>query len=109
MSAYVCVPDLSNKCTEHSHYSYDSLVNQLMPKCLNIFQDSSVKLLRGETTVLSRAKRKLEQHLQSVKQHLQGLDTFRRSLKSKISSLSRSLELDAQNLKVLLPLIFIAI
>ena len=67
---------------------------------ITYMQDSSIKLLREESKVLSRAKRSLEQHHQTVKQHLQSLDGIRRSLKTKASSLSRTLELDAQNLKV---------
>ena len=65
-----------------------------------LFQDSSTKLLREEARVLSKGKQSVEQHLQTVKAHLQGLDGTRRLLQTKISSLSQALELDAQNFKV---------
>ena len=50
--------------------------------------------------MLSRVKRKLEQHLVQMKSHLWNLDCMRKTVKSKISILSRALELDAQRMKV---------
>lgn len=63
-------------------------------------QDGILKRLRDETHVLSKSKRRLEQHLLSMKSHLWNLDSLRKTMKSKISILSRVLELDAQRLKV---------
>lgn len=63
-------------------------------------EDPCLKLLREEAKVLSRSKRKVEQHLQTVRSRLQELDHIRRTLKPKIASYARSLELDAQNFKL---------
>ena len=63
-------------------------------------QDSTLRLLREESHVLSKSKSQVEQYLRSVKSHLQTLDTIRRALKTKISTLSQSLQLDAQRFKV---------
>lgn len=62
--------------------------------------DGSLKLLREEAQVLSKSKRGVEHHLQTVKTHLQSLDSARKTLHTKISTLSRALELDAQNFKL---------
>ncbi|CAI7993699.1 hypothetical protein GBAR_LOCUS1304 [Geodia barretti] len=62
--------------------------------------DSTLRLLREESHVLSRSKCRVEQCLRSVKTHLQSLDSIRRALQTKISTLSQSLELDAQSFKV---------
>lgn len=50
--------------------------------------------------MLSRVKHEVEQHLQTVKIHLQQLDTTRKSLRAKINSFSHNLGLDAQSFKV---------
>lgn len=63
-------------------------------------QDSTLRLLREESRVLSKSKFQVEQYLRSVKSHLQTLDTIRRALQTKISTLSQSLQLDAQSFKV---------
>ena len=59
-----------------------------------------MRLLRQESHVLSKSKAGVEQHLRSVKSHLQTLDSMRRALRTKISTLSQSLHLDAQSFKV---------
>lgn len=59
-----------------------------------------VLLLREEARTLSKCKRDLESHLQAIKNQLHALDNIRKLLKTKISSLSKSLQLDAQNFKV---------
>lgn len=59
-----------------------------------------MKKLREETHVLARSKRRLEQHLLQVKSHNWNLDSMRKTMKTKISILARTLELDTQNLKV---------
>lgn len=63
-------------------------------------EDIVSRKLREETHVLSRAKRKLEQHLVQMKSHLWNLDSMRKTIKSKIAILSRALELDAQRMKI---------
>lgn len=50
--------------------------------------------------MLSRVKHEVEQHLQTVKNHLQQLDVTRKSLRAKINSFSHNLGLDAQSFKV---------
>lgn len=50
--------------------------------------------------MVSRVKRKLEQHLVQMKSHLWNFDSMRKTVKSKIAILSRALELDAQRMKV---------
>ena len=59
-----------------------------------------MKKLREETHVLAKSKRRLEQHLVTVKSHNWTLDSMRKTVKSKIAILSKALELDAQNFKV---------
>ena len=59
-----------------------------------------MRLLREESHVLSKSKAGVEQYLRSVKSHLQTLDSMRRALHTKISTLSQSLQLDAQSFKV---------
>ena len=59
-----------------------------------------MRLLRDESRVLSKSKSQIEQYLRSVKGHLQMLDNIRRVLQTKISTLSESLQLDAQSYKV---------
>ena len=69
--------------------------------CFQMFpQDGILKRLREETHVLSKSKRRLEQHLVQIKSHLWNLDSMRKTIKSKAANLSRALELDAQRLKV---------
>ena len=68
--------------------------------CSHIIQDSTLRLLREESHVLSKSKAGVEQYLRSVKSHLQTLDSMRRALRTKISTLSQSLHLDAQSFKV---------
>ena len=70
------------------------------PAPLLLPQDGCLKLLREEAQVLSKSKRGVEHHLQTVKSHLQNLDFTRKTLQTKITALSRALELDAQNFKV---------
>ena len=61
-----------------------------------------MRLLREESHVLSKSKSQVEQYLRNVKSHLQSLDSVRRALQTKISTLSQSLQLDAQSFKVLI-------
>ena len=61
--------------------------------------NSILKKLQEEAHVLSKSKRKLEQNLMQMKSHLWNIDSLRKTLKSKISILSRALELDAQRMK----------
>lgn len=65
-----------------------------------LLQSDPLHLLREEAQVLSRVKHEVEQHLQTVKIHLQQLDTTRKSLRAKINSFSHNLGLDAQSFKV---------
>lgn len=62
--------------------------------------NSILKKLQEEAHVLSKSKRKLEQNLMQMKSHLWNIDSMRKTLKSKISILSRALELDAQRMKI---------
>ena len=57
-------------------------------------------MLEEEKLVLSKCKRSIESHLQTVKGQLFALDAVRKSLQAKIGSLSKGLDLDAQNFKV---------
>lgn len=59
-----------------------------------------MKKLQEEVHLLSRSKRWLEQQLLKVKSHLWTLDNMRKTMKTKISILSQTLELNAQNMKV---------
>ena len=57
-------------------------------------------MLMEEKVVISKCKRSIESHLQTVKSQLFALDAVRKSLQAKIASLSKGLDLDAQNFKV---------
>ena len=59
-----------------------------------------IALFREETRILSKCKRDLESYLQNIRHQLHSLDGMRKMIKSKISSLSKSLQLDAQSFKV---------
>lgn len=59
-----------------------------------------MKLFREEAQILLGSKRKLETHLQTIKHQLHSLDSARKLLQNKISSLSKAFQLDAQNFKV---------
>ena len=59
-----------------------------------------VKLFRQESVALSHSKRDLEAHLQTLKHQLHALDSTRKLLQNKISSLSKSLQFSAQRFKV---------
>ena len=86
-------------------YVHEQLCNELwLTHPLSLYfllsQDASVSLLHEEAQILSRAKRSVEQQLQTSKSHLQSLDTNRKSLKSKIGTTSRALEFDTHDFKV---------
>jgi hypothetical protein len=72
----------------------------MQQKKTHLQTDSTMRLLREESHVLSKSKAGVEQYLRSVKSHLQTLDSMRRTLQTKISTLSQSLQLDAQSFKM---------
>ena len=59
-----------------------------------------ITLFREEVRALSKCKRDLESYLQNIRHQLHLLDSLRKTIKSKISTLSKSLQLDAQSFKV---------
>lgn len=59
-----------------------------------------IAVFREEVRALSKCKRDLESYLQNIRHQLHLLDSLRKTIKSKISTLSKSLQLDAQSFKV---------
>lgn len=63
-------------------------------------QDSKSGVFLEEAKILSSIRRKLESQFHVMKHHLGVLDGVRKQLKAKMSTLSKSSEMDAHRFKV---------